>query len=63
MPEDNLKELSLSLHHVDPRDWTQVIRLDSKCFYTLNRLAALVYWFCLFVCDVDDIGMLPGLAL
>lgn len=62
MPEDNL-ELSLSLHHVDPRDCTQVIRLNSKCFYTLNHLAALVYYgFCLFVCDIDDIGMLPGLA-
>lgn len=39
--EDNLWELDLSLHHVVPRDRTQVIRLGNKCLNLLNQITDL----------------------
>lgn len=35
-----LGELVLSLHQVDPRNWTQVTRLGDKFLYPLNQVTA-----------------------
>lgn len=39
--ENSLKELVLSLYHVDLGAQTQAFRLGRKCLYLLNHLAGL----------------------
>lgn len=39
LSEDNLEESVLSLHHVGPRDYTQIIRLGGKCLYLQRALS------------------------
>jgi hypothetical protein len=37
--EGYLQKPALSFHHVNPWDWTQVVRVGSKHLYPLNHLA------------------------
>lgn len=64
--EDSLRELVLSLSHMDPRDGTQVFGLGSKYFYLLSHLAdpsLFVYHLDNLYCLTDFTSTRGGLAL
>lgn len=59
-PEVSLQMLVLSLHHVGPRDETQVVRLGVRCLYSLSHLAGpkYVHLQCTLLSNIKTFGML-----
>ena len=55
-PEGNLKDLVLLIHHVVPRDGTQV-RLGGKCLYLLSYCSGFCSFVRLLVCLFHKAGL------